>query len=80
VGFFDWFSAPKPLPCVVLKNVLGDVLLEIPGRRNLIGANLKGLDLADVDLSEMSLFGANLEGANLFGARLYRTDFKSVTS
>jgi len=31
MGFFDWFSVPKPPASVVIKNVLGEVLLEIPG-------------------------------------------------
>jgi uncharacterized protein YjbI with pentapeptide repeats len=75
MGFFDLFTAPKPMPSVVLKNVLGEVLLEIPGRCDLIGATLQGLNLAHVDLSGLSLSGANLEGANLFGARLVRTSF-----
>jgi uncharacterized protein YjbI with pentapeptide repeats len=75
MGFFELFAAPKPTPSVVLKNVLGEVLLEIPGRHDLTGANLAGLNLAHVDLSGMSLVGANLEGANLFGGRLVRTSF-----
>jgi uncharacterized protein YjbI with pentapeptide repeats len=61
------------------KKRAGEVLLEIPGRWDLIGANLKGLNLAHVDLSGMSLFGANLEDANLFGARLFRTDFQRAS-
>jgi uncharacterized protein YjbI with pentapeptide repeats len=76
MGLFNWFSAPKPAPCVVLKNVLGEVLLQIPGRRDLIGANLKGINLAHADLSGMSLQGANLEGICLFGARLRNTSFQ----
>jgi uncharacterized protein YjbI with pentapeptide repeats len=70
---FNWFAKPKSAPSVVLKNVLGEVLLEIPGRHDLIGANLAGLNLAHVDLSGMCLDGVDLEGANLFGARLVRT-------
>jgi uncharacterized protein YjbI with pentapeptide repeats len=79
MGFFDWFSAPKPVPCVVIKNVLGEVLLEIPGRRDLIGANLKGLNLAHADLSNVSLWGAQCDGINLLGARLFRTDFQKAS-
>jgi len=31
MGFLsDLFGAPKPVPSVVIKNVLGEVLLEIP--------------------------------------------------
>jgi uncharacterized protein YjbI with pentapeptide repeats len=76
VGFFNLlFAKPRPTPSVVLKNVLGEALLEIPGRSDLIGADLTGLNLAHVDLSGLSLFGANLEGANLLGARLIRASF-----
>jgi hypothetical protein len=44
MGIFDWLAKPKPtpVPSVVLKNVLGEVLLEILGRHDLIGANLAG--------------------------------------
>ena len=79
MGLFDWFSTPKPAPCVVIKNVLGEVLLEIPGRRDLIGANLKGLNLAHADLSGLSLYGAQCDGINLLGARLFRTDFQKAS-
>ncbi len=75
MGLFRWFSAPKPAPCVVIKNVLGEVLLQLPGRYDLMGANLKGLNLAHADLSGMSLDGADCEGINLFGAKLVRTSF-----
>ena len=76
MGFLSsLFAKPKPLPTVVLRNVLGEVLLELPGRPDLTGANLNGLNLAHVDLSGMSLWGANLEGTNLMGARLVRTSF-----
>jgi Pentapeptide repeats (8 copies) len=75
VNFFGILSKPKPVPCVVIKNVLGQVLLQIPGRYDLIGANLRGLNLAHADLSNMSLDGANWEGINLFGARLVKTSF-----
>jgi uncharacterized protein YjbI with pentapeptide repeats len=76
VRLFDWLS-PKPTvaPTFVIKDVLGKVLLELPGRRDLIGADLKGMNLAHADLSKQSLAGANCEGINLFGARLERTDF-----
>jgi uncharacterized protein YjbI with pentapeptide repeats len=76
VGFLsNLFGKPKTVSSVVLRNVLGEVLVEIPGRSDLIGADLTGLNLAHVDLSGISLFGANLERANLFGARLIRTSF-----
>jgi uncharacterized protein YjbI with pentapeptide repeats len=49
---------------VIIKHVLGEVLLRIPGRYDLMGVNLKGLNLAHADLSGMSLDGADLPGAN----------------
>jgi uncharacterized protein YjbI with pentapeptide repeats len=80
MGFLsDLFGAPKPVPCVVIKNVLGEVLLEIPGRRDLVGANLQNLNLAHADLSNVSLWGAQCDGINLFGARLFRTDFQKAS-
>jgi uncharacterized protein YjbI with pentapeptide repeats len=75
MGLFHWFSTPKPMPVVIINNVLGEVLLQIPGRWDLIGANLKGLDLAHADLSGMFLDGADMSGANLFGARCVGTSF-----
>ena len=76
MGFLSsLFGEPKPLPTVILRNVLGEVLLELPGLRDLIGADLKGLNLAHVDLSGMFLWNVNLEGTNLMGARLVRTSF-----
>ena len=79
MGLFHWFSTPKPTPRIVIKNVLGEVLLEIPGRHDLVGANLKGLNLAHADLSNVSLWGAQCDGINLFGARLFRTDFQRAS-
>jgi uncharacterized protein YjbI with pentapeptide repeats len=79
MGFLsDLFGAPKPVPSVVVKNVLGEVLLEIR-RRDLVGANLQNLNLAHADLSNVSLWRAQCDGINLFGARLYRTDFQKAS-
>ena len=75
----DLFGAPKPVPSVVIKNVLGEVLLEIPGRRDLVGANLQNLNLAHAALSNVSLWRAQCDGINLFAARLYRTDFQKAS-
>jgi hypothetical protein len=36
--------------------------VEIPGRHDLVGANLKGLNLAHADLSNVSLWGASVMG------------------
>jgi hypothetical protein len=74
VGFFDWFSPPKPAPVVVIRNVLGEEIDRVPAR-DLCNLDLRGKQWMHADLSGMSLFGANLEGANLFGARLVRTSF-----
>ena len=78
MGFFDWFSPPKPAPVVIIRNVLGEEIDRIPAR-DLYNQDLRGKKWMHADLSGMSLFGANLEGANLFGARLYRTDFQKAS-
>jgi uncharacterized protein YjbI with pentapeptide repeats len=79
VGFLsDLFSAPKPKPVVIIRNVLGEEIDRIPAR-DLYNQDLRGKQWMHADLSGMSLFGANLEGANLFGARLYRTDFQKAS-
>lgn len=79
MGFLsDLFSAPKPKPVVIIRNVLGEEIDRIPAR-DLYNQDLRGKQWMHADLSGMSLFGANLEGANLFGARLYRTDFQKAS-
>ena len=65
MGLFRCFRCTEAAPCVVIKNVLGEVLLQLPGRYDLMGANLKGLNLAHAALSGMSLDGADCEGINL---------------
>lgn len=79
MGFFDWFSPPKPAAVIIIRDVLGEEIDRVPAR-DLYNQDLRGKQWMHPDLSGMSLFGANLEGANLFGARLYRTDFQGVTS
>jgi uncharacterized protein YjbI with pentapeptide repeats len=78
VGFFDWFSPPKPAPVIIIRNVLGEEIDRVFAR-DLYNQDLRGKQWMHADLSGMSLFGANLEGANLFGARLYRTDFQKAS-
>jgi uncharacterized protein YjbI with pentapeptide repeats len=78
VGFFDWFSPPKPAPVIIIRNVLGEEIDRIPAR-DLYKQDLRGKQWMHADLSGMSLFGANLDGANLFGARLYRTGFQKAS-
>jgi uncharacterized protein YjbI with pentapeptide repeats len=78
MGFFHWFSPPKPTPLTIIRNVLGEEIDRIPAW-DLCNQDLHGKQWMHADLSGMSLFGANLEGANLFGARLYRTDFQKAS-
>ena len=78
MGFFDWFSPPKPAAVIIIRDVLGEEIDRVPAR-DLYNQDLRGKQWMHPDLSGMSLFGANLEGANLFGARLYRTDFQKVS-
>ena len=78
VGFFDWFSPPKPAPVITIRNVLGEEIDRVAAR-DLYNQDLHGKQWMHADLSGMSLFGANLERANLFGARLHRTDFQKAS-
>ncbi|AKB46387.1 hypothetical protein MSKOL_0610 [Methanosarcina sp. Kolksee] len=43
--------------------------MDIPERKDLLGANLQGADLIEANLEGANLEGANLEGANLEGAQ-----------
>jgi uncharacterized protein YjbI with pentapeptide repeats len=60
MGFFDWFSPPKPAPVVIIRNVLGEEI---------------GRNWSHAELSGMWLDGSDLTGANLFGARCVGTSF-----
>jgi uncharacterized protein YjbI with pentapeptide repeats len=76
MGFFNWFSPPKPAPVVIIRNVLGEEIDRVEGVRDLWGGvDLRGRQWAHADLAGQWLDGANLEGANLFGARLVHTSF-----
>jgi uncharacterized protein YjbI with pentapeptide repeats len=79
MGFFDWFSAPKPVPCVIIYNVLHEEIDRIEGARDLWNQDLRGRQWQHADLSGLSLFGAQCDGINLFGAQLYRTDFQKAS-
>jgi hypothetical protein len=73
VGFFDWFSPPKPAPVVIIRNVLGEEIDRVEGVRDLWGdVDLRGRNWSHAELSGMWLDGSDLTGANLFGARLLR--------
>jgi uncharacterized protein YjbI with pentapeptide repeats len=78
VGFFDWFSPPKPAPVVIIRNVLGEQI-DVVYARDLSGQDLKGRQWPHADLSSLSLWGAQCDGINLLGARLFRTDFQKAS-
>jgi hypothetical protein len=69
------FGKPKPAPCVIIRNVLGEEIDRVEGVRDLWGQDLRGRQWPHVDLSGEILDSANLEGANLLGARLVNTSF-----
>jgi uncharacterized protein YjbI with pentapeptide repeats len=73
VGLF-WFSSTKPQPRFLVKNVLGEVIDELPVW-DLAGQCLRGKQWPHADLSGLSLDGADCSGINLFGARLVKTSF-----
>jgi uncharacterized protein YjbI with pentapeptide repeats len=76
MGFFDWFSPPKPAPVVIIRNVLGEEIDRVEGVRDLWGGvDLRGRNWSHAELSGMWLDGSDLTGANLFGARLVGTSF-----
>jgi uncharacterized protein YjbI with pentapeptide repeats len=74
MGFLDLFAPPKPLPVVIIRNVLGEEIDRVEGY-DLSGQDLRGRNWSHADLSGSSLDGANCEGINLFGARLVKTSF-----
>ena len=78
MGFFDWFSPPKPAPVVIIRNVLGEQI-DIVNARDLWNQDLRGRNWNHADLSGLSLDGAQCDGINLLGARLFRTDFQKAS-
>jgi uncharacterized protein YjbI with pentapeptide repeats len=74
VGFFDLFATPKPVPIVIIRNVVGEEIDRVEGY-DLSGQDLRGRNWSHADLSGRLLDGANCEGINLFGARLLKTSF-----
>jgi hypothetical protein len=71
----DLFGQPRPQPKTVIKNVLGETLLEVPAR-DLVGATcLRGKDLSHAVLRGQWLDGADLENVILFGADLTNCSF-----
>ena len=74
----DLFGAPKPQPKFLVKNVLGEVIDELPFR-SLEGQDLRGRNWNHADLSGLSLWGARCDGIQLLGARLFRTDFQKAS-
>jgi uncharacterized protein YjbI with pentapeptide repeats len=75
MGFFDLFTPPKPLPVVIIRNVLGEEIDRVEGAYDLSGQDLRGRNWSHADLSGLLLDGANCEGINLFGACLVKTAF-----
>jgi uncharacterized protein YjbI with pentapeptide repeats len=70
------FGSPqRPQPTTVIKDVLGNVMLEVPVRNFAGSSCLRGKDLSHVDLRGHSFYGANLENVNLFGADLRNCSF-----
>jgi uncharacterized protein YjbI with pentapeptide repeats len=69
------FGKSKPVPVVIIRNVLGEEIDRVEGVRDLWSQDLRSRQWPHADLSKQSLAGANCEGINLFGARLERTDF-----
>jgi uncharacterized protein YjbI with pentapeptide repeats len=79
MGFFDWFSPPKPAPVVIIYNVLHEEIDRVEGVRDLWGGvDLRGRNWSHSELSGMWLDGSDLIGANLFGARLKNTSFRGA--
>ena len=76
MGFFDWFSPPRPAPVVIIRNVLGEEIDRVEGVRDLWGGvDLRGRNWSYAELSGIWLDGSDLTGANLFGARCVGTSF-----
>jgi uncharacterized protein YjbI with pentapeptide repeats len=76
VGFLsDLFGSPRPQPKTLIKNVLGETLLEVPVR-DLVGSTcLRGKDLSHAVLRGQWLDGADLRDTNFLGADLRGTSF-----
>lgn len=74
MGIFDLFAPRKPVPIVIIHNVLGEEIDRVEGY-DLVGQDLRGRNWSHADLSDLSLDGANCKGINLFGARLVKTSF-----
>jgi hypothetical protein len=64
MGFLsDLFSAPKPKPAVIIRNVLGEEIDRVEGVRDLWGGvDLRGRNWSHADLSGLSLYGAQCDG------------------
>jgi uncharacterized protein YjbI with pentapeptide repeats len=70
------FAKPKPSPPgVIVRNVLGEQILEIPLRELAGSTCLRGKDLSHADLRGQSFWSADLEETILFGADVRGCDF-----
>ena len=72
VGFLsDIFGSPqRPQSTTVIKDVLGNVILEVPVRNFEGSTCLREIDLSHADLRGHSFYGADLESVVLLGADL----------
>ena len=69
------FSKPKPVHVLIIPNVLGEPLLEVPFRDLIYSTCLRGKNLAFADLRGKCLYGSDLERTVLFGADLRDCNF-----
>jgi len=77
MGFLsDIFGSPqRPQSTTVIKDVLGNVILEVPVRNFAGSTCLRAKDLSHADLRGHSFYSADLEGVVLLGADLRGCSF-----
>jgi Pentapeptide repeats (8 copies) len=76
MGFFDWFSAPKPAPVVIIRNILGEQI-DVVNARELWGQMLRNRDWRHVNLERVCLQGSDLTGTNMLGANLKNASLRN---
>jgi uncharacterized protein YjbI with pentapeptide repeats len=69
------FGVTRPQPKTVIKNVLGETILEVPVRDLARSTCLREKDLSHAVLRDQWLDGADLENVILFGADLTNCSF-----
>jgi len=78
MGFLESiFGSPRlqPPATTVIKDVLGNTILEVPVRNFTGSTCLRGKDLSHAKLSGHQFFGADLENTILLGADVTNCDF-----